>query len=160
APPVPATRSAKGSPRDAGRLQCPIALRAIASDQEFADFPWSRARSTRRAESSAIRGGHLVDRARDGESPTHRRTQSPMVLPLLEKHIDNIEVEPERLWQLDAIRRWSSSGRFANAQRHALTHRDNLRDGRLPVQHGNRFAIPDRPKVLAEARLQLRYPNG
>ena len=83
-----------------------------------------------------------------------------MALALFQQQVDDIDVELQRPGQLDTIRRGSSGRRLADPQRHALTHRDDLRHRRFAVEHGNRLTVSDRPEVLAQAGLEFGYPNG
>src|SRR5262245_40557914 len=85
---------------------------------------------------------------------------SPMTLALFEKQIDDVDVEFQRLRQLDAIRRGSPGGRLPDPQRHPFPHGNDLRHWRLAVEHGNRLAVSDGSEVLAEAGFEFRYPNG
>src|SRR3954470_4929660 len=82
-----------------------------------------------------------------------------MALALFEQQIDDVDVELERLRQLDAIGRRRPGGRLADPQCHPRSYGDDLRHWRLAVEHGNRLAVSDRSEVLAEPRLQLCYPN-
>src|SRR5438552_15727323 len=82
-----------------------------------------------------------------------------MALALFEQQIDDVDVEPQRLRQLDAIRRRRPGGRLADPQCQPLPHGDDLRHRRLAVEHGNRLAVSDRSEVLAETRFELRYSN-
>lgn len=82
-----------------------------------------------------------------------------MALAFLEEDLDDIDGQPGRLRQADAIRRRRIGCGLPDAQRRATVNRYDLSDGRVPIEHGNRLAAPDRPQVLTQPRLQVSDSN-
>src|SRR5258708_34821247 len=60
----------------------------------------------------------------------------PVALALFEQHVDDVDVELQRLRQLDAIRRRRPGRRLTGTQCHSLSHRprDDLPHWRLSVK--------------------------
>jgi hypothetical protein len=72
-----------------------------------------------------------------------------VALPLLEQEFHDIYVELQGLRQSNALWRRRAGRRFPDPQCRSLTDRDDLRNWRLTIQNGNRFAATDGAQVFA-----------
>jgi hypothetical protein len=78
-----------------------------------------------------------------------------MSLALLQKELDNVDVQLRRLGQAHTIGRRSTLRWLSDAQSRSFANWHNLRDGRLSIEDRDRLAAADGPKILAQPGLQL-----
>jgi hypothetical protein len=91
-----------------------------------------------------------------GAEQTRPRTRSPVPLTLVEKELDDVDVQPGRLGQSHAVERWGIGRWLADAQRESLRNRNDLRDRRLSIQHRDRLPAANGTEVLAQPGFQFR----
>jgi len=63
-----------------------------------------------------------------------------MALAFLEQELDDIDVQLRAFGQRHAIKLRGAARRLADAQRRSLANRNDLRDRRVAVQHGDGLA--------------------
>jgi hypothetical protein len=73
-----------------------------------------------------------------------------MTLALLEQELDDIDIQLGRLWQAHSIWSWRTWCGLPDPERWAIANRNDLSDGRIPIEHSDRLAAPDCPQVLAQ----------
>jgi hypothetical protein len=78
-----------------------------------------------------------------------------MPLTLLEKERDDVDVQLRWLRQAHTIERWGTRRRLSDAQGRSVANRNDLRHGRLSIQHRDRLAAADGAKILAQPCLQF-----
>ena len=76
-----------------------------------------------------------------------------MTLAFFHQQIDNVDLQRGRLGQRNAVKRNGARCGFPNAERATRAYRDDVRDRRIAIEHGNGLSIPYSPKVLAEPGL-------
>jgi hypothetical protein len=79
-----------------------------------------------------------------------------MRLPLFQQKLQNVDLNLEGFGQLYSVRRGRGWSGLSDPNGGPVTHRDNLSDGRLTVENGDRFPPPHSAQILAEPSLQFR----
>jgi len=78
-----------------------------------------------------------------------------MPLTLLEKELNDVDVQLRRLGQAHTIEGWGTWCGLSDTQGRSIANRNDLSDGCVSIQDRNRFAATDRPQVLAQPGLEI-----
>ena len=82
-----------------------------------------------------------------------------MRLAFVEEELNDVDVQLQRLWQRNLVRSWRPrvALRILSGP---VTDRYDLRNGRVAIHDGDRFAAPYRTQIFTESSLQFCDPHG